>query len=159
MNNFTKELKLDKADLAILRLLQENATMPARLMAEKLSMSPSSLWRRINELEKLDVIMSRVALLNPEKVNLPVCVFVSVNLVSHEADIRLSFEGFVAKTPEIVASFSVTGAHDYTMIIRAADVAAFEKILMGSILAHKSVASATSQIALRQQKYTTALPL
>ena len=55
--------------------------------------------------------------------------------------------------------FSVTGEFDYMLIVRIKSVIAFEKFLMEHILGQPSVASASSQISLREHKYSTELPL
>jgi len=122
-------------------------------------MSQSTLWRRVNELESAGAIKKRVALLDPDIVGLSVCVFLSINLVNHTAKVRAEFEAFVEQSPQIMECFSVTGGFDYMLIVRARSVLAFEAFLMDEVLGHKSVASASSQIALRQHKYSTELPL
>jgi Lrp/AsnC family transcriptional regulator len=152
-------VSLSETDLAVLRVIQEDATLTARELAERLGMSPSTLWRRVNELEQVGAIEGRVALLNPDKVGLPVCVFVFIDMVNHDKQTLAEFVRFVKDTASIMECFAVTGAHDYTLIVRASSVGAFEQILMEEILPHASVASASSQIALRQHKYSTALPL
>ncbi len=150
---------LSETDLAVLRAIQEDASLTTRELAERLGMSPSTLWRRVNELEQVGAVEGRVALLNPDKVGLPVCVFVFINMMNHDKQTLEDFVGFVNETASIMECFAVTGAHDYTLIIRASSVGAFEQILMEQILPHASVASASSQISLRQHKYSTALPL
>jgi Lrp/AsnC family transcriptional regulator len=152
-------VSLSETDVTILRAIQEDASLTARELAEKLGMSPSTLWRRVNDLEQVGAIEGRVALLNPDKVGLPVCVFVFINMVNHDKQTLTDFVRFVNDTANIMECFAVTGAHDYTLIVRASSVGAFEQILMEQILPHASVASASSQIALRQHKYSTALPL
>ena len=152
-------ISLSDADIAVLRAIQADASLTARELAERLGMSPSTLWRRVNELEQIGAIEGRVALLNPDKVGLPVCVFVFINMVNHDKQTLADFVRFVNDTASIMECFAVTGAHDYTLIIRASSVGAFEQLLMEQILPHASVASASSQIALRQHKYSTALPL
>ncbi|MEZ5938531.1 MAG: Lrp/AsnC family transcriptional regulator [Hyphomonadaceae bacterium] len=150
---------LSKLDLSILRELQRDASQGQKELAERLGASPSTIWRRVNDLEAAELISGKVALLNAERVGFPVCVFVFVDLLRHEQSIRAAFERFVQETPQIMECFSVTGAHDYTMIVRTRTVAEFEHLLMEKILGHPSVRAATSQIALRQQKYSTALPI
>ncbi len=159
MTQYGHAVPLSETDLAVLRAIQEDASLTARELAEKLGMSPSTLWRRVNELEQVGAIEGRVALLNPDKVGLPVCVFVFINMVNHDKQTLTDFVRFVNDTASIMECFAVTGAHDYTLIIRAGSVGAFEQILMEQILPHASVASASSQISLRQHKYSTALPL
>ena len=159
MKRMDHPVSLSATDVTILRAIQEDASLTTRELAERLGMSPSTLWRRVNELEQVGAIEGRVALLNPDKVGLPVCVFVFINMVNHDTQTLSDFVRFVNDTASIMECFAVTGAHDYTLIIRASSVGAFEQILMEQILPHASVASASSQIALRQHKYSTALPL
>ena len=159
MKQTDSALRLGEGDLAVLRSIQADASQTVRELALALGMSPSTVSRRLTELEQTGAIERRVALLDPEKVGFPVCVFVQINLVDHAMETRRQFESLVLRTPEILECFSVTGTHDYTLILRTHSVGEFEHILMEQILAHDSVAQASSQIALRQHKYTTALPL
>ncbi len=152
-------MTFNKADFSILTALQSDADISMRALAEKLAMSASTLWRRINELEASGAIRGRVAVIDPIAVGVEVSAFVYVDMVNHEEEDRVAFESFVESTSEIQACFAVTGAHDYTLLVRTTSVSAFESLLMNRILAHKSVASATSQIALRELKFSTALPL
>ncbi len=159
MTQSIQELRLSDSDRSVLRAVQQDASATVRELAEALGISPSTVSRRLSELEEVGAIQRRVALLDPEKVGFPVCVFVAVNLVDHAPETRTSFERLVHGTPEILECFSVTGTHDYTLILRTHSVGEFEHILMERILADDSVAQASSQIALRQHKYSTALPL
>lgn len=152
-------MELRENDKRILRALQKDANLSLKDLAETLSMSQTTVWRRINDFEKSGLIVSRVTLLDPHKVGTDVCIFVNVNVVSHDLECRRNFEDFVALSPFIVECFSVTGAHDYTLIVRTKSVEAFERFLMNTILAHKSVAAASSQIALKQHKYSTEIPI
>ena len=159
MKQIDEALSLSETDLKVLRAIQQDATGSARELAERLGMSPSTLWRRVNELEQVGAIKSRVAILDPERAGFSVCVFVLVNLANYDKPTLQRFEDFVNDTPEILECFAVTGTNDYTLIIRSRSVGEFERLLMDRILTHDSVASATSQFALRQHKYSTALPL
>jgi DNA-binding Lrp family transcriptional regulator len=152
-------LRLSHSDRAVLRAVQDDADATVRELAERLGMSPSTVSRRLSELEQVGAIQRRVALLDAERVGFPVCVFVAVNLVNHSQETRRQFESLIMSTPEVLECFSVTGTHDYTLILRTQSVGEFEHILMEKILADDSVAQASSQIALRQHKYSTALPL
>jgi len=150
---------LSETDRRILRQVQKDWSRTRQQLAEAVNLSGTTLWRRLSELTDAGTIQKRVALLDPEAVGLPICVFISVNMVNHEAGTRQAFEVFVQDTPQIMECFSITGAFDYMLIVRAETVVSFETFLMDRILGHPSVGSATSQISLRQQKYTTALPL
>lgn len=146
-------------DRKILAALQRDATLTLKQLSERLAMSQSTLWRRIQDLQASGVIRGRVTLVDPGLAGLQVCVFVHVNLKDHSAEARGGFERFVETRPEIMECFSVTGAHDYALIVRSETVAAFEDFLMHHLLTRPEVATASSNLALRQHKYTTALPL
>ncbi|MEQ9248706.1 MAG: Lrp/AsnC family transcriptional regulator, partial [Nitratireductor sp.] len=77
---------MDRLDRKILRLLQENSTLAVADVAKKVGLSTTPCWRRIQKLEEEGVIRRRVAVLDPEKVNARVNVFVSIrtNMHSHE---------------------------------------------------------------------------
>ena len=152
-------MELRQSHINILRVIQANADLTLEQLAEKASVSHSTLWRRLKELEAEGVIRSRVTLLDPDAVGVRVCAFVYVNITSHSSKHRRGFERMVATTPEIMQCFSTTGPYDYILNIRVKDIAAYETLLMDTILAHASVASASSTIALREHKFTTALPL
>jgi DNA-binding Lrp family transcriptional regulator len=152
-------MDLSKTDIAILKALQEGTEDGKLKLADRIGLSPTTLWRRVNELKQSGVIREQVTLLDPVRAGFPVCVFVFVNLKDYSRSTRLAFEAFVQSMPQIMECFSVTGANDYTMIVRCRSVADFEHFLMEDILSHPAVESASSQISLREHKYTTALPV
>ena len=152
-------MKLSEAHLDLLRLIQSDATLTLEELAEKTAVSHTTLWRRLKALESEKVIRHRVTVLDPEAVGVTVCAFVYVNINSHDSKHRLDFEKLVESTPEIMQCFSITGPHDYILNIRVVDIKAYEMLLMDKILAHPSVSSASSNIALREHKFTTALPI
>lgn len=149
----------NNAQTELLKAIQEDATLTIEQLAERSTLSQTTLWRRMKELEAEEVIDGRVTLLNPQKTGFTVCAFIYVNIVSHSVKNRNAFEKLVTDTPEIMECFSITGAHDYILKIRVRDIADYEALLMDKILAHSAVANASSNIALREHKSTTALPL
>lgn len=151
--------ELTDADRRILTVLQEDATLTLKDLAERLSMSQSTVWRRMQDLEAAGVILKRVTLVDPRAVGLGVCVFVHVNLREQNAESRSAFEAFVRAERQILESFAITGEYDYMLIVRTDSVESFDEFLMHRLLAHPKVAKASSNLTLRQQKYTTALPL
>jgi Lrp/AsnC family transcriptional regulator len=152
-------MQITETDKNILRLLQDNAGLTFKEIAEELSMSHSTVWRRVQEMEDAGIITGRVTLVDPMKVGLSVCSFVQVNIARHDRKVRKDFEAFIARSPEVLECFSITGTHDYSLIVRTPTVEDFEHFLMQQLLAHPSVATASSNIVLRQHKHTTALPL
>ena len=152
-------IHLSVSDRAILNLLQSDLDLSRNELAARAGVSVTTFWRRVKELEEIGLIRKRVALIDPAKAGLEVCVFVFVNIVNYERRTREWFEGMVARHPWVMECYAVTGSHDYTLIVRCPSVADFEEFLVEEILPDKSVASATSQIALRQHKYETKFEL
>ena len=151
--------ELQENDRRILRELQRDATLSLKALAQKISMSASSVWRRIQDLEAAGVILGRVTLIDPMKAGLKVCVLIQVNIVEHKTDVREAFERFVANADEILQCFAITGSHDYALIVRTRTVEDYERFLMTKLLAHPSVASTATQLVLRQHKGSSVLPL
>lgn len=150
---------MDHADTEILKLLQRDATLSNQAIGEKVGMSHSSVWRRIEAMEKAGIILRRAAILDPVRAGLSTTAVTEVSLRDHGPEARAAFERFVQVTPEIMTCYSVTGRHDYRLEIRLADIQAYEAFLMEQLLAHDAVASAETSFVLRPVKYTTELPL
>lgn len=151
--------KLDAADRHILDELQRDAGRSHQDIAAAAHLSATSCWRRIKALEETGVITGRVALLNGDRLGLHVHVLCNVYLKEHSAAARASVERLVAERPEIVEAYTMTGDTDYLFRVVVPDVAAYEHFLITHLLDHGRIASVNSSFALRQIKYTTALPL
>jgi Lrp/AsnC family leucine-responsive transcriptional regulator len=117
-------MQLDRLDLAILDHLQSHGRATAQELSEAAGLSPSPSHRRQKMLEEAGVISRYVALLDQEKVGLPVNVFVTVKLESHTAEALRSFERAIEACPEVMEMYEMTGASDYLLRVVAADVAA-----------------------------------
>lgn len=152
-------MELSQADRKILRELQRDATLSLNDLSEKVAMSSSTIWRRIQDMEASGVITGRVTLADPAMLGLTVCILIHVNIIAQSADARREFELFVETHDNILQSFAVTGGHDYTLVVRTKTVAEYERFLMDELLAHPSVDSGSSHLVLRQQKNATSLPL
>lgn len=152
------EMPLHQNDRKILEVIQHDATLSLKELAERVAMSQSTVWRRMQELQACGVITGRVTLVDPLQVGLAVCCIVQVNIVEHGRQVRDDFERFVTNCDAVLQCFAVTGSHDYMLVVRTATVEDYESFLMNDLLAHPSVASTASHLALRQTKNTTVLP-
>ncbi len=150
-------LKLDRIDRNILDLLQKDARLTHQEIADRIGSSPTSVWRRIQNLESKGVISARVALVDRHAIGLDVCVICNVKLSHHSDETRLEFEGFVASLSEITECYAVSGSHDYILKVVVEDVAAFERLLTRQVLNHPLVDAASSSFTLREVKYSTRL--
>lgn len=152
-------VQLDLIDRKLLIALQEDADIPHALLAERVGASAASCWRRIKALQATGVLRKTVRLVDAERIGKGVNVICHVRMKAHAADQRRAFEEFVQQQGEVLECYSMTGDWDYMLRIVAADVADCERFLMRRLLNHASVAATSSQFALSQVKYSTAIPV
>ena len=152
-------MPLDRVDRAILAYLQANGRATAGELSEVVNLSPSPTHRRQKLLEEQGVIQRYVALLDQDKVGLPVNVFVTVKLANHADETLRGFERAVGDCPEVMEMYEMTGASDYLLRVVAADVASYEAFLRGTLTKIPGVQSFESAMALKRIVYRTALPL
>jgi Lrp/AsnC family transcriptional regulator len=151
--------ELDRGDLRILNLLQEHGNLSAAEIAERLSLTASTCWRRVTRLEEQGVIVKRVALLDREKLGLSVMVFSHVKLAGHGRDALLRFEQAVRVHPEILECYTLMGETDFLLRIVCRDIKAYEAFFLDHLSRFPGVQSVNSSITLAVIKETTALPL
>ena len=152
-------VELDEIDRQILEILQEDASLSSAQVAERVGLSSSPCWRRIQRLEKSGVIRKRVALLDPSALGLTIVVFASVRLTAHGRQALPEFEAEVARYPEVMECYTVSGGQDYLLRVATRDIHAYEVFLREQLLQLPSVAEVHSRIAITQVKYTTAMPI
>ncbi len=151
--------ELDAIDAKILDLLQQDASLSIADIAERVGLSSSPCWRRIERLKKVGIITGQVTLLDREKLGLSFEVIASVKLQLPTRENLEKFELAVVKWPEIVDCVTVTGAVDYMLRIITTDMHAYDDLLRDKILALGLVSDVQSRIVMRVAKRTTAAPL
>jgi Lrp/AsnC family transcriptional regulator, leucine-responsive regulatory protein len=151
--------KLDAIDRRILEHLQRDGRMSLSDLAAKVSLSPSPCLRRIRLLEDAGVISRYVAVLNQIAVGLPVSVFVSIKLERQREQALDHFSKTIARWPEVLECYLMTGARDYWLRVVVPDLAAYERFLKQKLTKLDGVASIESSFALEQVKYTNVLPI
>lgn len=153
------QLTLDAIDRRILRHLQENARTTSAELAERAGISASPCWRRVKALEGAGVIARYVTLLNAASLGLSISVFTSVSLEKQIEPALETFQRAVRKRPEVMECYLMTGDFDYLLRVVVPNLDAYERFLMDHLTRIPGVASIKSSFALKQVKYTTALPI
>jgi Lrp/AsnC family transcriptional regulator len=148
----------DAIDLRILALLQEDATLTVNHIADRIHLSPTPCWRRIQRLEREGVIRKRVALLDATKLNAGVTVFVAVKTAQHNAAWLDRFASAVAAIPEVVEFYRMSGEIDYLLRVMVPDIAGYDAVYKKLIKAAE-LFDVSSSFAMEQIKFTTAVPL
>ena len=152
-------IDLDKTDQRILALLQEDADISTAALADKLHMSQSPCWRRINRLMEAGLIKRRVALLDREALGMDVVVFATVNLTQSGRQNLLAFERDIEGHPEVVECYTMTGIWDYVLKIVTRDIKHYEDFVRNTLTASEMIRELHSHIAVTEIKNTTELPL
>ena len=150
---------LDDIDFALLRNLQEHARISNVELADRIGLSPAPCLRRVQSLERKGVIKKYVALLNPNAVARDVTVFVQISLDLQVGGRLETFERQIVKRQEVLECYLMTGDSDYLLRVVVPDVAAYERFLHDALTRIDGVVGIKSSFALREVKYSTALPL
>jgi Lrp/AsnC family leucine-responsive transcriptional regulator len=151
--------KLDAIDRKILQSLQADGRLSLAELSEKVGLSPSPCLRRVRLLEKAGIIKRYVAMVDQQSVGLPVSVFVSLKLESQRQQMLANFGKLVARWPEVLECYLMTGPRDYLLRVVVEDLAAYERFLKQKLTRVEGIASIESSFALEQVKYTNVLPI
>jgi Lrp/AsnC family leucine-responsive transcriptional regulator len=152
-------IALDDIDRRILVTLQNDGRISLADLAAKAGLSPSPCLRRMRNLERAGVIARYVAVLDQQAVGLPVSVFISIKLTSQKQEALDRFAKTIARWPEVLECYLMTGPRDYWLRVVVPDLAAYERFLKQKLTRVDGVASIESSFALEQVKYTNVLPL
>ncbi len=158
MPHIINGMKLDSIDVRILEILQQDATLQVSEVAERVGLSTTPCWRRIQRLKASGVITRQVALLNPQKVNVGVTVFVSVRTGTHSQEWFDAFKATVQAIPEVVEFYRMSGDVDYLLRVVVPDIAGYDRVYK-RLIAGTQLRDVSSSFAMEELKLTTALPL
>ena len=150
---------MEKSDLNILEILQEDSAISTGALAERVHLSQSPCWRRVNRLEEEGIIEQRVAILNREALGMEVVVFATINLTQVGRQNLTAFEQDIRRHPEIMECYTMTGIWDYVIKIITRDIRHYEDFVRNTLTASEMIRELHSHIAVSEIKNTTALPL
>lgn len=154
-----KSHSLDAASVRILEELQHNSELSTAELAERVGLSQTPCWRRQKELEEHGYISRYAAIVDRRKVGLMVCCHAHVTLHRHAAGVVEEFESAIQLRDEVVECYETTGNSDYLIKVVVPDMEAYQAFLHDVLFKLKGVGNINTAVALREVKYTTALPL
>jgi len=154
MNN-----EIGTQDVKILKLLQQDASLTTQEISEKLNMSQSPCWRKINKMEQDSLIEKRVAILNREKLGMDVVVFSTINLSTQGREYLEDFEAEVKLLPEVLECYTMAGSWDYMLKIVAKNIRHYEIFVREKLTTLPHIGEVHSHIAVTEIKNSTELPL
>ena len=150
---------LDQIDKRIVKALQDNARLSSQELSAQVGISASPCWRRVKALEEAGVIAKYVTLVDPEALGLSISIFTSVSLDKQIETALETFQKAVRKRPEVMECYLMTGDFDYLLRVVVGSLHDYERFLLDHLTRIPGVASIKSSFALKQVKYTTALPV
>jgi Lrp/AsnC family transcriptional regulator len=152
-------IDLDAQERKILRELQRDASLTTAELAERIGLSPSPCWRRVDRLEREGVIRKRVALVDRRKVGLNAHIFAQVKLNAHGRANLDEFSAAIRGFPEVLDAYVLMGTVDFMLRIVAEDIDAYERFFFEKLSKLSGVQEINSIVALSEIKSTTELPI
>ncbi len=149
---------MDEIDQLLLQILQQDATLSLAQMAERVGLSPTPCWKRIQKLEALGVITRRVAIVDPVRVGVGLCVLVSIEAGEHTPEWLQRFSAGVEAMPEVMEVYRTAGEIDYVLRVAVADMEEYDAFYK-CLIAIAPMKNVTSLFAMERIKYTTAYPV
>ncbi|KIZ34120.1 AsnC family transcriptional regulator [Rhodopseudomonas palustris] len=142
-------MELDSFDRKILRELVQDARISQMLLAERVNLSPTACTRRLHQLEKKGVIQGYAAEIDATKLGLMMTVHVQITLDRQNEDALTAFEREIAKCPDVVSCYLMSGNEDYLVHVQARDMEDYERIHKQHLSRLPGVARLHSGFAMR----------
>lgn len=154
----TRLVSLDRIDRKILHELMQDATVPIAQLADRVGLSQTPCWKRVQKLEAAGIILGRVALVDQGKIGLALTVFVEIEAASHSPDWREAFARFAATRPEVVEVHRMAGEVDYMLKVVVSDMTAYDAFYL-DLTQSLPCRNVTSKFSMERMKSTTVLQL
>jgi Lrp/AsnC family transcriptional regulator, cysteine-sensing transcriptional activator len=149
---------MDAIDRKILAVLQDNAALSVADIGQRVGLSSTPCWKRIQRLEADGVIVKRVALIDQDRIGLGISVFVSIETGDHSQDWLDRFAKTVTAMPEVMEFYRMAGDVDYMLRVVVPDIAGYDAFYK-RLIATVPLKNVTSRFAMEKIKSTTALPI
>ncbi len=149
---------MDAIDRKILAVVQQDASLSVAEIGQRVGLSSTPCWKRLQRLEAEGVITRRVALVDPEKVGLGITVFVSVETGDHSREWLTRFAEVVGAMPEVMEFYRMAGDVDYMLRVVVPDIQGYD-VFYKQLIATVPLKNVTSRFAMERIKSTTALPI
>ncbi|BCI64688.1 Lrp/AsnC family transcriptional regulator [Coprobacter secundus] len=150
---------LDKTDLQILSILQNNARLTTKELASQVNLSSTPVFERLKRLENGGYIKKYIAVLDAEKLNQGFIVFCSVKLSKLNRDIAAEFTKIVQDIPEVTECYNISGSYDYLLKIHAPNMKYYQEFILNVLGSINSLGSLTSTFVMDEVKHNYGIPL
>ncbi len=151
--------QLDRIDVEILKILQEDSTKAIKDIAKEVGLSATPTYERIKRLENDGYIKKYVAILDSIKLGFDIVVYCNVTLKEQNKKALLEFENSVSQLSEVLEVTGLSGNYDYMLKIVSPNIHAYNHFLMNKFSTIPNVSQFHSNIVLADVKSNSPLPL
>ena len=149
---------MDVIDRKVLAVLQKDASLSVAEIGNRVGLSSTPCWKRIQRLEADGVIQRRVAIVDQDRLGLGVTVFVSVETGDHSEEWLKRFADVVSGLPEVMEFYRMAGDVDYMLRVVVPDIPGYDAFYK-RLIATVPLKNVTSRFAMEKIKSTTELPI
>ncbi|HMH23619.1 MAG TPA: Lrp/AsnC family transcriptional regulator [Puia sp.] len=150
---------LDNTDIRILQLLQHDARITSKEIADKLGKSITPVYERIKKMEEKGYIKRYVALLDKDLIGKNLTAFTTVQLKEHSQSALRGFEKEVIKFQEVMECYHLTGQFDFLIKVAIQDMKEYNAFLMNKLATLSNVGGVQTYFVLSEGKVETAYAL
>lgn len=152
-------MEIDEADRKILRVIQERPEITMRDLGEATGLSHSPCWRRLQRLQDAGIVSEKRYIVDPEAAGFEILVFCFLRIVEHRREKLSAFEDAVARVPEILQCYSLSGEHDYLLQVVARSVRDYEATVKNALTELPNVQSINTSFTLKKIKDSRIVPV
>ena len=150
---------LDETDLQILKILQKNAKLTTKELADAVHLTPTPVFERQKRLERQGYIKRYSAILDPEKLGQGLLVFCKVKLKQINHEIADAFVRRIQRIPEVTECYNTSGSYDYLLKVRARDMKQYQEFVLTKLGDIESLGSLESTFVMSEVKQTYGINL
>lgn len=152
-------MSIDQTDRMILQLLQHDARLTNKEIADKLGKSISPVYERIKWLEQEGYIKNYIALTDRHKLGLHLVAFTNVQLKEHAQSMLHAFEREIVKLPEVLECYHMTGQYDYLLKVVVADMNQYQDFIVNKLAKLTNIGTVQSSFIMTEVKHQLAYPV
>ncbi len=147
-----KTLVLDEIDIQIMRILQKNAKLTTKELADAVHLTPTPVFERQKRLERHGYIRKYVAVLDPDKLNLGLLVFCKVKLKQINHELADAFAFSIRRIPEVLECYNTSGQYDYLLKVRVGSMKQYQEFVLNKLGDIDNLASLESTFVMSEVK-------
>lgn len=144
---------IDETDLKILSILQENAKISHKDIAEKLHLSRTPIFERIKKLERRGIIQKYVTILNRKKINKNLIVLCSISLREHGSEHVSAFQKAVLDFTEVMECYHIGGNYDFFLKVIVNNIDEYQTFVLKKLSQIRNIANVQSAFVIGEMKY------